>query len=50
MNILITGSAGFIGYSVALKLLKLGNKIVGVDTKEDLEKVRKIVKENNITI
>ena len=31
MNILITGSAGFIGYSLALKLLQLGNKIVGVD-------------------
>ncbi|MEI6856202.1 3-deoxy-manno-octulosonate cytidylyltransferase [Psychrilyobacter sp.] len=36
------------GYRI--KVLETPYKIVGVDTKEDLEKVRKIVKENKITI
>ena len=30
-NILITGVAGFIGYSLALELLKKGYKIYGLD-------------------
>ena len=30
-NIIVTGSAGFIGYSVSIKLLELGNKVIGVD-------------------
>ncbi|MCS5421563.1 MULTISPECIES: 3-deoxy-manno-octulosonate cytidylyltransferase [Psychrilyobacter] len=36
------------GYRI--KVLETPYKIVGVDTKEDLERVRKIVKENKITI
>jgi 3-deoxy-manno-octulosonate cytidylyltransferase (CMP-KDO synthetase) len=36
------------GYRI--KVLETPYKIVGVDTNEDLERVRKIVKENNITI
>jgi len=36
------------GYKI--KVLETPYKIVGVDTKEDLEKVRKIVKANNISI
>ena len=31
MKILITGSAGFIGFSLSLKLLKKGLEIFGVD-------------------
>ncbi|MDC3243062.1 NAD-dependent epimerase, partial [bacterium] len=31
MNILITGSAGFIGSELCLRLLKLGKKIIGID-------------------
>ena len=31
MNILITGSAGFIGYHLAIKLLKNKYKIIGLD-------------------
>tara|TARA_B100000941_G_C28503056_1_gene555508 strand:+ start:1115 stop:2128 length:1014 start_codon:yes stop_codon:yes gene_type:complete len=30
-KILVTGAAGFIGFSLALKLLKNGNKIIGID-------------------
>lgn len=35
MNILITGSAGFIGFSVSKALLKLGNNLIGVDNLND---------------
>ena len=31
MNILVTGAAGFIGFSVSLKLLKLKHKVIGLD-------------------
>ena len=31
MSIIVTGSAGFIGYSLSLRLLKRGEKIIGVD-------------------
>ena len=30
-NILVTGSAGFIGYSLSLKLLERGDNIIGID-------------------
>ena len=33
--ILITGSAGFIGYSLTEKLLKLGEDILGIDNHND---------------
>ena len=32
MRILITGSAGFIGFHVAEKLLKKGVKVYGIDS------------------
>lgn len=32
MTILVTGSAGFIGFHVALKLLKLNFKVIGIDS------------------
>ena len=32
MRILITGSAGFIGFHVAEKLLKKGTKVYGIDS------------------
>ncbi len=35
MKIIITGSAGFIGYSVSIKLLERGDEIVGVDNHND---------------
>ena len=31
MKILITGSAGFIGFHLSLKLLQKGNTVIGVD-------------------
>ena len=31
MSILITGSAGFIGFHTALKFLKMGKKVYGLD-------------------
>ncbi|MDE6792707.1 MAG: NAD-dependent epimerase/dehydratase family protein, partial [Muribaculaceae bacterium] len=31
MNILVTGAAGFIGFSVIRKLLSLGYKVIGID-------------------
>src|SRR5690625_4829948 len=34
-NILITGAAGFIGYHLSLKLLKLGHNVFGLDNLND---------------
>ena len=31
MKVLVTGSAGFIGSELCLRLLKLGKKIIGID-------------------
>ena len=31
MKILVTGTAGFIGYHLATKLLELGHEVVGLD-------------------
>jgi UDP-glucuronate 4-epimerase len=35
MKILVTGTAGFIGYHLAKKLLERGNKVVGIDNIND---------------
>ena len=32
---IVTGSAGFIGFSVSLKLLERGDKIIGIDNHND---------------
>ena len=34
-NIIVTGSAGFIGFSLCVQLLKLGRNIIGVDNHND---------------
>ena len=35
MNILITGSAGFIGSALCLRLLERGDQIIGIDNHND---------------
>ena len=35
MKILVTGTAGFIGYHLALKLLQRGDEVVGIDNIND---------------
>ncbi len=35
MNLLVTGSAGFIGFHLSRRLLKQGNKVVGLDNLND---------------
>ena len=35
MNIIVTGSAGFIGFSLCIKLLERGNNIIGIDNHND---------------
>jgi UDP-glucuronate 4-epimerase len=35
MNILITGAAGFIGSTLALRLLARGDRVVGIDNLND---------------
>ena len=34
-KILVTGSAGFIGFSVSLKLLESNNELIGIDNHND---------------
>jgi nucleoside-diphosphate-sugar epimerase len=34
MSFLITGSAGFIGYHVAARLLEAGERVIGIDNLE----------------
>ena len=34
-KIIVTGSAGFIGFSVCLKLLERGDVIIGIDNHDD---------------
>ena len=40
MKILVTGSAGFIGYHLSKRLLEAGNQVVGIDTINDYYDVR----------
>jgi len=40
INVLVTGTAGFIGYHVACKLLKRGDRVLGVDNLCDYYDVR----------
>ncbi len=40
MKILVTGTAGFIGYHLALKLLQRGDEVVGLDNINDYYDVR----------
>ena len=35
MKILVTGTAGFIGYHLALKLLERGDEVIGLDNIND---------------
>ena len=48
MKILITGSAGFIGFNLAKKLLDNNNiKVVGIDNINDYYDVKLKIKKNN---
>ena len=40
MKILVTGTAGFIGYHVAKRLLELGHQVLGLDNINDYYDVR----------
>ena len=35
MKILVTGTAGFIGFHLSIKLLELGHEVVGIDNIND---------------
>jgi len=47
MKILITGAAGFIGHTLALRMLERGDEVVGIDNLNDYYDVR--LKENRLT-
>ena len=47
-KILITGSSGFIGFSLALNLLKKGHKILGYDSVNNYYEVNLKLSRNKI--
>ena len=54
MKILVTGSAGFIGSMVSIKLLERGDEVVGVDNHNDYydpkikeDRLKKLIKFTN---
>jgi UDP-glucuronate 4-epimerase len=57
-KIIVTGSAGFIGYSLCIRLLERGNSIIGIDNHNDyydpkikearLKRLVKLIKYSNI--
>ena len=54
MNILITGSAGFIGYHLAVKILKTKANVIGIDnvnnyydTNIKKDRIKKLKKNKN---
>ena len=40
MKILVTGTAGFIGHALAIRLLARGDEVIGVDNLNDYYDVR----------
>ena len=52
-KVLITGTAGFIGFHLANKLLELGHEVLGIDSMNDYydpkikERRNDILKQNN---
>ena len=47
MKILVTGAAGFIGSAISLRLLKQGNKVIGLDNHSDYYSQK--LKEDRVT-
>ena len=47
MKILITGVAGFIGHTLAIRMLERGDEVVGIDNLNNYYDVR--LKENRLT-
>ena len=47
-NIVITGSAGFIGFHLSLKLLKEGYNVIGIDNLNNYYDVKLKKNRNNI--
>ena len=48
MKILVTGTAGFIGYHLAKKLLDRGDTVVGLDNINDYEVYENLFKNRKI--
>lgn len=48
LKILVTGTAGFIGYHLAKKLLERGDEVVGLDNINDYYDIIQIVKSRKI--
>ena len=54
MKLLVTGAAGFIGFSLCIKLLERGNKVIGIDNHNDYydpkikeARLKKLIKYSN---
>ena len=50
MKLLVTGSAGFIGSALSIRLLDRGDTVIGIDQINDIIRGKPVLKQMNVTL